>query len=182
MANLKIDKALTDVQNMLALVKAGNPDAAAKLTDGSVTFGAPAVLGEADAAGRNTSCVVSAAPEFEYYGSVTVKYRRLAIATETKLNPSLAFNIGLGQDVAALISEIETAWDLVPGHIELTLPDLTGADQGATWTVPVSAKADSLLYVGPNVEVTLTYIEPALSTLITVLDLPGFDPVEVVAG
>lgn len=177
MANLKIDAAKTDIQNMMELIKLGNPTAAAKLTEGSLTFAAPAVLAEVDAEGRNSSVVVTAAPEFEYYGSVTVKYRRLAIATETVLAPTMTFNIGMNQDIAALISEIETAWGLVPGEIEATLPDLTGGDQGQTFQMAVSAKADSLLYIGPDVTVTLTYQEPSLATLITVLDLPGFDPV-----
>ena len=171
---LKINVAKTAVENVFDMLNEANP--AANVTAENLTLGTPEVMA-ADELGRNVSLVVTAKTAFTHNGSVAIKYRRLNIADETVETPSVAFNIGQNQDWTALATEIAAAWGMLDGEIEFTPPNIETADHGDTFTVEITAKADSLCYIGSK-SVTLTYREPSLASLLTVTDLNGFATID----
>lgn len=162
-----LESSVTQVYNLIAATNSATwPQTAVALT-----YGTPAVE-VSHPTGKNTSLVVSAAPNTEYVGDVTVNYNRLDLAGfETNYGSTslvVPENATAAQIVAAFNAYYDSSLDTsdyvnnAPG----TPPDFDGE------TYTLVAAAGSLAYIG-EVVLDIQLATTQLSTIITVTDLNG---------
>lgn len=138
--SVSIDKLKTPMQNLFALVNAGN---GTNLSEGShVTLGD--MVAYAGPNGHNTKITATGIPEMNVSGSKDLYYSRVQLKGSS---PAPAKNIHLTR--ATTHQQIQDAiiagWGLVASEVEdITMPGMF------VGSVNISAKADSVLYVGTD--------------------------------
>lgn len=164
---MNIDIAKSGFENVLALVNTANT---LTLTATDVSIGTPSTI--TGTGGRNTKVTLTALEAANYQGTVDVNYRRLkVIEATTGTDYSTTFNSGT--TLALALTAIATKLNLREADVEWVETQMPAT--GANGTLTLRPKSGSLLYAGATQAITLVWTEPALSSVVTTTDLPGFD-------
>lgn len=168
---MKIDVSKSPLENVVGLVVEVNPGKT--LTAAQVTAGAPSVIDTGLGRG-NTDLLLTAVVGQGKAGSFTFSYTRLALDKGVAVAPT-SVQVVDGDDQAASFAKVITALGLKASDVTssaYTAPVDTETDG----TITVSAVADSLLYVGADLVITLTFADPQLDEEFTVKTANGFEP------
>lgn len=173
-----IDILKTPVQNLIDLIIDSNPGKT--LTNDQFTTAAPQVVAE-PVGSENTTVELTAVLGQGYSSSLVVSYTRqplnafvLSPVTELTVTPE-----ALEADVlATLVTKLEIMASEVTSAA-FTAP--TGVEgEGTDGSITVTAKPDSLLYIGTWVVVLKPATEPAMEETFTGTDLDGFTAPDLV--
>lgn len=164
---MEINVALSGAENIVALINDTN--ASELVLTSQVTVGVPSVA--AGTGGRNTAVTVTGAGI--YTGTVDLSYTRNDVSSGVA-TPDYNFTIDGDTTTGTFKTQVATQLGLREDEITVTGSLPTGP--GEETTMHVAGINNSLLYVGPGEDLTVTWPAIALSSVITNTDLTGFDP------
>lgn len=182
---MKINPANNSRSNLINLIIDANPHLSSTLTVNNVTNGNPVVF--AGPAGRNTKITLTAVLDQGFSGSADVLYTRLGMSSGVVSVPT-SISIfpndtqeQIKQKVASALGLIRPQLDYTVGGNpwnETTNPiGIPANEHDTSKKVSVLPIANSLLYVGSALEVTLTVPDTdiPLTTALSQPNLNGFE-------
>lgn len=121
---------------------------------------------------RNTQIDVQAAGASPYTGSVTVRYNRVDLSTQTAAT-GLEYTLTGSETLADMLTAIATQLGVVEEGLELDVSEVPTVAAGETATINIVATTNSVLYIGQ----TPVTVNPSMEmdSQVTNSDLDGFD-------
>lgn len=138
----QINRALTAIQNMVALINTGSTYT---FTGSEFTFGNPANYVPVAPDTSNTEVILTAVEGSGFVGTKSVKYRRLALGA-TRPGARVNYTIDADDTLVTLKEAIAQEHNLVAAEFDLTGDLPAQGEPVAVFTL--TAKANSLLYTG----------------------------------
>lgn len=120
---------------------------------------------------RNTQIDVQAAGASPYTGSVTVRYNRVDLSTQTAAT-GLEYTLTGSETLADMLTVIAAQLGVVEEGLELDVPEVPTVAAGETVTINIVASTNSVLYVGQ----TPVTVNPSMEmeSQVTTSNLDGF--------
>jgi len=168
---MKINSAISALENVIALIVDVNAAASGKVTSTSVTVGVPTLVNP-PVNGFNASVVVSVAEGSALTGGpVTINYNR-RVVTENVITPPTTYTFNGTDTIEVVTAALIAALDLVTAEVTVTgtLPTAQGTSSDFT----ITAGADSLLYTGTTT-ISVTWPAETLDEAIAVKNMNGFE-------
>lgn len=171
---MKINLALSDIANVLAVVNDTNQASNLNLTADQVTFGTVQTV--AGTAGRNSEITLTGVNGKGVEGSRTFAYTRQSLdAGAVASTAPTEVIVQDGDNAATVMGKVVTALGLLPGQVESS-DFVAPADVDTNGSITLNALSDSLVYVGSRaVVVKLPDTDVAFATLAPETDLNGFE-------
>lgn len=175
---MQIDILKTPLENLFLQANADNPELPIALSALNVTVGTPQVR-TPDANPRNTTITFTPIADQGYKGNAVVcTYTRLALDKGVAVAPGSVVVLA-SDDAEAALAKVVTAYGLIASEVTGT-NFVAPVNENTPGSITLVADADSLVYFGPDLTVTLTVADADvdLESLMTNPDFNGFDPVE----